>query len=90
MCHCVRVDIDHCELLLSLSLPLSSIMSAPPSSSSKIDTVQLDGLVLLKIINHCKESMPDVVSGQLLGLDTGSTLEITACYPAPLLPLLLS
>ena len=55
--------------------------SAPPTSS--IDTVQLDGLVLLKIINHCKESMPDVVSGQLLGLDAGSTLEITACYPLP-------
>ena len=52
-------------------------------SSSKIDTVQLDGLVLLKIINHCKEAMPDVVSGQLLGLDTGSTLEVTACYPLP-------
>ena len=57
-------------------------MSSAPHSSS-IDTVQLDGLVLLKIINHCKESMPDVVSGQLLGLDAGSTLEITACYPLP-------
>ena len=48
-----------------------------------ISTVQLDGLVLLKIINHAKESAPDVVSGQLLGLDNHSTLEITASYPLP-------
>ena len=67
--------------------------SAAPSASSSasssalkpatITTVQLDGLVLLKIINHAKESAPDVVSGQLLGLDNSQTLEITASYPLP-------
>lgn len=46
--------------------------------------VQLDGLVLLKIINHSKEAMPDVVSGQLLGLDIGQKLEVTNCFPFPL------
>jgi len=45
--------------------------------------VQLDGLVLLKIINHSKESMPDVVSGQLLGLDVDQKLEVTNCFPFP-------
>ena len=60
--------------------------AAPPAST--IDTVQLDGLVLLKIINHCKESMPDVVSGQLLGLDTGSTPRDHRLLPPALLPVL--
>ena len=67
-----------------------SAAAAPATSSTTpalvpatITTVQLDGLVLLKIINHAKESAPDVISGQLLGLDNHSTLEITASYPLP-------
>ena len=70
--------------------PASTMSAAAPASSSSpaiipasITTVQLDGLVLLKIINHAKESAPDVVSGQLLGLDNHATLEITASYPLP-------
>ena len=58
----------------------STSSTIPPAT---ITTVQLDGLVLLKIINHAKESAPDVVSGQLLGLDNHNTLEITASYPLP-------
>eukprot|EP00976_Prorocentrum_cordatum_P074165 1181403-Prorocentrum_minimum.AAC.4 len=45
--------------------------------------VQIDGQVLLKIIKHCKECMPSLVTGQLLGLDIGSTLEVTNCFPFP-------
>lgn len=50
-----------------------------------INTVQLDGLVVLKIIQHCTENVPEVVTGQLLGLDfeETSTLEVTNCYPFP-------
>jgi len=36
----------------------------------------------LKIIKHCKEN-PEVVTGQLLGLDLASTLEITNCFAFP-------
>lgn len=39
--------------------------------------------VLLKIIKHCKESMPELVSGQLLGLDVNDKLEVTHCFPFP-------
>jgi len=35
----------------------------------------------LKIIKHCKEGIPELVSGQLLGLDVGKTLEITHSFP---------
>lgn len=52
-------------------------------TTTGVTTVQLDGLVLLKIITHCKESMPDVVTGQLLGLDIDGRLEITSSFPLP-------
>ena len=45
--------------------------------------VQIDGLVALKIAQHCKDNMPSLVTGQLLGLDVGTTLEITHCFPFP-------
>eukprot|EP00002_Diphylleia_rotans_P032449 TRINITY_DN6819_c0_g3_i1.p1 TRINITY_DN6819_c0_g3~~TRINITY_DN6819_c0_g3_i1.p1 ORF type:complete len:263 (+),score=53.71 TRINITY_DN6819_c0_g3_i1:68-856(+) len=57
-----------------------------PSSDSFINVVQIDGLVLLKIIKHCRESLPDLVTGQLLGLDFYSTLEVTHSYPLPSRP----
>eukprot|EP00891_Asterochloris_glomerata_P004352 jgi/Astpho2/4352/e_gw1.00066.13.1_t len=53
------------------------------SDDASLRVVQLDGLAVLKIIKHCKESMPAVVTGQLLGLDIGQTLEITDCFPFP-------
>jgi translation initiation factor 3 subunit H len=40
-------------------------------------------LVLLKIIKHCTENFPEVVTGQLLGLDVGDKLEVTNCFPIP-------
>jgi len=48
-----------------------------------LEVVQLDGLVVLKIIKHCKENLPELVTGQLLGLDVGTTLEVTNCFPYP-------
>ncbi|RWW23328.1 hypothetical protein BHE74_00057067 [Ensete ventricosum] len=52
--------------------------------------VQMEGLVnleslyaVLKIIKHCNEFSPALVTGQLLGLDVGSVLEVTNCFPFP-------
>lgn len=45
--------------------------------------VQLTGLVVLKIVKHCNGCLPSLVTGQLLGLDVGSTLEVTDCFPFP-------
>ena len=53
------------------------------NDSSPLRNVQLDGLAVLKILKHCKESMPSLVTGQLLGLDIGQTLEVTDCFPFP-------
>ncbi|EEF32586.1 eukaryotic translation initiation factor 3 subunit, putative [Ricinus communis] len=52
---------------------------APP-----LRVVQIEGLVILKIIKHCKEFSPALVTGQLLGLDVGSVLEVTNCFPFPI------
>jgi len=49
----------------------------------RINTVYLDGVVVLKIIQHCKDNLPDLVTGQLLGLDVDTNLEVTNCFPFP-------
>lgn len=46
-----------------------------------ITKVQLEGLVVMKVIKHCQENFPMTVMGQLLGMDMDETLEITNCYP---------
>lgn len=38
---------------------------------------------VLKIVKHCKEHLPQLVTGQLLGLDYDTTLEVTNCFPFP-------
>lgn len=45
--------------------------------------VEIDGLAVLKIIKHCREFMPQVVTGQLLGLDEHGILEVTNCFALP-------
>jgi len=37
----------------------------------------------MKLIKHCHENLPDLVTGQLLGLDVNSTLEVTNSFPFP-------
>jgi hypothetical protein len=60
---------------LQIAVPIV-VDAAPP-----IRKVQLEGLVVLKIIKHCQENFPMTVMGQLLGMDIDETLEITNCYP---------
>uniref|UniRef100_A0A0D6R8E6 Eukaryotic translation initiation factor 3 subunit H n=1 Tax=Araucaria cunninghamii TaxID=56994 RepID=A0A0D6R8E6_ARACU len=57
--------------------------AASEEVAAPLRIVQIDGLVVLKIIKHCKECMPALVTGQLLGLDIGSVLEVTNCFPFP-------
>jgi translation initiation factor 3 subunit H len=46
-------------------------------------TVELDGQVVLKIVKHCQQALPAFVTGQLLGLDIGRSLEVTNSFPFP-------
>ncbi|KAF9208779.1 Eukaryotic translation initiation factor 3 subunit H [Haplosporangium sp. Z 27] len=48
-----------------------------------IHSVQLDAMVVLKIVKHCRESAPATVTGQLMGLDVNGVLEVTHSFPMP-------
>ncbi len=55
----------------------------PQAKDTRLRTVQLEGHVILKIVKHCQECAPNLVTGQLLGLDVGQTLEVTDSFPFP-------
>merc|ERR1719163_294851 len=55
-------------------------------AKDRLDLVEIEGLAVLKIVKHCKEYLPQLVTGQLLGLDYDSTLEVTNCFPFPTRP----
>ena len=53
--------------------------ASPPSPSApkerpQINLVELDGMVVLKIVKHCQQALPTFVTGQLLGLDIGRSV----------------
>ncbi|XP_023346196.1 eukaryotic translation initiation factor 3 subunit H [Eurytemora carolleeae] len=55
-------------------------------NENKIEVVQIDGLVLMKLIKHCHEaenSGSAFAQGALLGLVAETRLEITHCFPFP-------
>jgi len=56
--------------------------------ASSIEVVQIDGLVIMKLIKHCHEleastSGSGIAQGALLGLVADTKLEITHCFPFP-------
>ncbi len=61
----------------------ADILKASTVKETTLKTVQIDGLALLKIMQHCDGALPNIVTGQLLGLDVGQTMEVTDCYPFP-------
>uniref|UniRef100_A0A8C1YQB7 Eukaryotic translation initiation factor 3 subunit H n=1 Tax=Cyprinus carpio TaxID=7962 RepID=A0A8C1YQB7_CYPCA len=66
---------SHKEVAVSGSSPLDS----------PVKQIQIDGLVVLKIIKHYQEEGQgsEVVQGVLLGLVVEDRLEITNCFPFP-------
>jgi len=64
-------------------IPLEEDPLVKELMETDVDTVHLDALVVLKIIKYCRDDMPELVTGQLLGLDVGPTLEVTNCFPFP-------
>ncbi|CAI5465366.1 unnamed protein product [Closterium sp. Yama58-4] len=57
--------------------------AATEEVAQPLRSVQIDGLVAMKIDKHCSDWAPQLVTGLLLGLDIGSTLEVTNCFPFP-------
>jgi translation initiation factor 3 subunit H len=51
-----------------------------PKQVEPIKHVQIDALVFLQIMKHCRQHAPHTVTGQLLGLDVESTLQVTHSF----------
>ena len=43
--------------------------------------------VVMKIIKHCTQTFPTTATGSLVGMDVKGTLEITNCFPFPVVDL---
>lgn len=69
------------------SAPVMNFAAAATKEQKKppLLSVQLEGHVLLKIAKHSRDNaaVHPVVTGSLLGLDVGQTLEVTECFPIP-------
>jgi hypothetical protein len=62
---------------------VADILKREAPAQTPLKFVQLDGQVVLKIVQHCSRALPQLVTGQLLGLDVGATLEVTDSFPFP-------
>lgn len=69
------------------AMSFAAMAQKETAAKQPLRTVQLDGQVVLKIVKHCQENSSAtstaLVTGQLLGLDVGQTLEVTDCFPFP-------
>ncbi|KAG6911905.1 hypothetical protein DXG01_000152 [Tephrocybe rancida] len=73
-------------------VPAAPTYEAIPASMSKVidieaeiplTNVQLDGMVVTKILKHAREAPSTTAHGLLLGLDLDGTLEISNSFPLP-------
>jgi translation initiation factor 3 subunit H len=55
--------------------------AADSKDKGEVTSICVQGHVVLKMVNHCQAALPNIVHGQLMGLDINETLEVTACYP---------
>lgn len=61
---------------------MAAVVEVP--EGEPVTSVHIDGLALLKIVKHCQESLPQLVTGSLLGLMVeNGRLEITHAFPFP-------
>jgi len=55
-------------------------MPPPPETTSNIQRVEIDALVILQVMKHCRQQAPSPVTGQLLGLDVDDVLQVTHSF----------
>jgi translation initiation factor 3 subunit H len=51
--------------------------------SASLRAVQVEALVVMKIIKHCSQTFPTTATGAIVGMDVNGVLEITNCFPFP-------
>jgi translation initiation factor 3 subunit H len=54
------------------------------ADSNPLRAVQVEALVVMKIIKHSSQTFPTVATGSIVGMDTANgLLQITNCFPFP-------
>lgn len=48
-----------------------------------LNLVQVEALVVMKIVKACAASFPTIATGSIVGMDNGGTLQITNSFPFP-------
>ncbi|KAK4130613.1 hypothetical protein BT67DRAFT_445418 [Trichocladium antarcticum] len=48
-----------------------------------IKSVQVESLVVMKIVKHCSSTFPTAATGSIVGMDNNGLLEITNAFPFP-------
>ncbi|ETS72986.1 Eukaryotic translation initiation factor 3 subunit H [Pestalotiopsis fici W106-1] len=56
---------------------------ADASKDTGITSVQVEALVVMKIVRHATSTFPSVATGAIVGLDQGGLLSITNTFPFP-------
>lgn len=53
------------------------------SGPADLTAVQLDALVVMKMVKHASASFPTVATGALVGMENNGSLEVTNAFPFP-------
>jgi len=53
------------------------------TDDSDLKCVEIDALVVMRIMKHCNNNLPAVSTGILLGLDVETDLQVTNCFETP-------
>ncbi|KAI0404567.1 eukaryotic translation initiation factor 3 subunit-like protein [Xylaria palmicola] len=56
---------------------------ADPVKDVPLKTVQVEALVVMKIVKHCSASFPTTATGSIVGMDQDGVVEITNTFPFP-------
>ncbi|KAK3943243.1 hypothetical protein QBC46DRAFT_282210 [Diplogelasinospora grovesii] len=46
-------------------------------------SVQVEALVVMKVVKHCSSSFPTTATGSIVGMDSNGVLEVTNAFPFP-------
>ncbi|KIW31730.1 eukaryotic translation initiation factor 3 subunit H, variant [Cladophialophora immunda] len=66
----------------------AAAMASVQEKETQVKAVQLEALVVMKVIKHCASRFPTVATGSLVGMDNNSgTLEVTNTFPFPVVDL---
>merc|ERR1712093_135105 len=61
----------------------SIIMADATAKEIPLNSVQIEALVVMKIVKACSATFPTTATGSIVGMDINGTLQITNCFPFP-------